>query len=441
MLMNKLPLSLALFAMAAGCATDPPAQNNEAPGLGKVDSPNGINVNSFKELMIVHPSVVADPVRTSNVTDGHWSFRWLMEQLSHDSGLPANQFVEAWLEQFRVTQVPGTSIALRDRPGVDDLLARWPKDETGHIDLSYSPFRLLSIVNRIDKGTTVGDMGEGRFVFGLIDPDAYDPTQANPMSMTVIFEFHQVGQPKTGPKDQKQRQKNAMRWHALGSTDFGESFNQQLQNITDAFVTTYGPASLNQLRTDEIALGGATLLNGQPGPEAGVPWELREFHLVNGQLTVAPVQATAGDEYNNDPTFAQFLLDNQADVLAGTVNLGNFIGYTATEAFSKTRWQFPDVGGQPFPEATRFAFAKGTCNGCHNAERSSFPAPQFPEGATLGFYHITPFPTEASPGGDLDGTERVSPFLKEIDLPRRATFMQNILFNANSTMSATPLAD
>src|SRR5207249_4028332 len=111
----------------------------------------------------------------------------------------------------------------------------------------------------------------------------------------------------------------------------------------------------------------------------------------DGALQVVGVQATADDTYNHDPTFAQFLFDNRADLLAGKLKLGEFIGYTSTENFSQTRWSFPDIGGQPFPEDVRFAFAKATCNGCHNAEQSSFPAPQFPEGQSLGFYHITPF--------------------------------------------------
>ena len=244
-----LALPLIFAAACAGQVTDGGDDTTAAATSAPVP------IDAYKELMIVHSSVVADPQRTSNVTDGHWSFRWLMERLSADSGLSPAEFVESWLHEFRQTEVPGTSIPLRDRPGADDLLARWRKDDTGHIDLRYAPFRLLAIVNRIDKGTSVGDMGEGRFVFALVDPDTLDarhpdPHQATPMSMTVIFEFHQVGQPKTATKDQKQRQRNAGRWHALGKLPYGPSFNAALQQITDAFVTTYGPASLNQLRTD-----------------------------------------------------------------------------------------------------------------------------------------------------------------------------------------------
>ena len=434
----KRIFALVLASGLAACSAEHSSSSDDSAQAATVA------VDPYRELMIVHPSVVADPLRTSNAGDGHWSFRWLMERLSADSNMSPGEFVEAWLAQFRLTQVPGTSAPLRDRPGVDALIAKWPKDRAGHVDLAHSPFRLMAIVNRIDKGTSLGDMGEGRFVFSLVDQDTMaahhpDLQAADPMSMTVIFEFHLPGQPKTAPKDNQQRQKNAQKWHALGGMPFGESYNHALQGLTDAFVSTYGTKSLNQLRTNVIALATSSLLKGQPGPEAESVWELREFKLVGGKLVVSPVQATAGDAYIGDPTFGQYLLDNKADLLAGKLALGTFAGFTASQEFSKTRWQFPDVGGQPFPDDVRFAFAKGTCNGCHNAEQASFAAPQFPEGQSIGFLHITPFVgADHSPGGDLSGTERVSGFLKVKDLPRRATFMQNVLANPASTQGTTP---
>lgn len=420
---------VAAFAACGGQVQDAPPGDEAAVASAK-------KIDWYKELLIVHPSVVGDAARTSNARDGHWSFRWLMERLSSQSGLSPSEFVEAWLHEFRRTTAPGTAVPLRDRPGVEDLLARWRKGPDGHIDLAYSPFRLLAIVNRIDKGTSLGDMGEGRFVFGLVDPDT-----GAPLSMTVIFEFHQPGQPKTPTRDQKQRYRNAQKWHALASLSYGEAYNRALQQITDAFVTTYGPASLNQLRTNEIALAGETLLPGQPGPEAGAPWELREFKIIDGTLQIGPVQATADDRFDRDPGFARYLVDHRDEVLAGKLPLGDYAGYVSTEAFSQTRWEFPDVDGAPFPENVRGAFARNTCNGCHNAEQATFPAPQFPEGGALGFYQVTPFPQEAPRRGKLAGTERVSEFLKTKDLPRRATFMENILANPASLVGATALAD
>ena len=34
-------------------------------------------------------------------------------------------------------------------PGVDDLLAKWPRDDYGSLDLAYSPFRLMAPPRRV----------------------------------------------------------------------------------------------------------------------------------------------------------------------------------------------------------------------------------------------------------------------------------------------------
>ena len=68
--------------------------------------------------------------------------------------------------------------------------------------LSKAPFRLLSIVNRIDlwksdeKGVAPIDAGEGRFVFCLTEgfsseEDSYIRNEAHPIQFTVIFEYEQ----------------------------------------------------------------------------------------------------------------------------------------------------------------------------------------------------------------------------------------------------------
>jgi len=440
--MKRLLLLSLSLALSAGCSSSPDP-SSPGPDQELSEQAAAISIDPYKELMIVHPTVVNDSTRTNNMTGGHWGFRWIMERLSSNSGMAPGVFVEHWLKQFHETTVPGKNLPLRDRQGVDELLSKWKRDASGRLDLRYSPFKLMAVTNRIDKGTSLGDMGEGRFVFALVDPDTLgdpaNPQAATPLSMTVIFEFHLPGKPTTPEKDNAQRQRNAKKWHALGSLAFGESYNHELQLITDAFVTTYGPDSLNQLRTNEIALGGPGLIRGEPGSnDTNQIWELREYKIVGGKFAVAPVQATAGDIWVKDPTFGQFLLDNRDAVLAGKVNLGDFAGYTASEDFARTRWEFPTVNGAPYPEDVRSAFAKGTCNGCHNAEQASFAAPQFPEGSQLGFLHISPFHDTTRPSSDpLAGTERVSAFLKNTDIPRRVTFMKGVLDNASSTLGET----
>src|SRR5690606_792741 len=112
------------------------------------------------------------------------------------------------------------------------------------LDLSKAPFRLLAIVNRIDLrsdgggyggGGVIGGpiraadapgamiapdamiapapmpvhAGEGRFVFGVLDP------QGRPLPFTVIFEYEL---PASDPREVLGW---ARSWHALGEVPFG----------------------------------------------------------------------------------------------------------------------------------------------------------------------------------------------------------------------------
>jgi len=229
---------LSIAALAAwgsiACGSDGSDTNREAePSQAEelVGAPHSIQ--PYKELVIVHPSVINDPVRTSNANRGLWSFRWLVEQLSGNQGLDiATDFTENWLATFHPQYNPNVpSGQLSDRPGVDDLRGKWPKLADGRVDLKKSPFRLLAIVNRADLGTTFGDFGEGRFVFGLVDP-----VTGEDLAMTVIFEYRLPGFPDDAAKDARKRQVWSQRWHNLGNYAFGDpNYNQLLENISTAF--------------------------------------------------------------------------------------------------------------------------------------------------------------------------------------------------------------
>src|SRR5262249_49438728 len=95
-------LLLLTVACALGCAGGvDPNPDASAPVAAAATPPAPHPIVPLKELVIVHPSVVRDPQRTSNALRGPWSFRWLMEQLSGNHGLDtATYFVEAWLTTF-----------------------------------------------------------------------------------------------------------------------------------------------------------------------------------------------------------------------------------------------------------------------------------------------------------------------------------------------------
>jgi hypothetical protein len=100
---------------------------------------------------------------------------------------------------------------------------QWPTTANGKLDMSRAPFKLISIVNRMDLHA--GSNGETRFVYGLFD------LNGNGMLMTVIFEY---GLPDKDPNTGATltRKSWASKFHALGTKTFGTQYNAALQAVT-----------------------------------------------------------------------------------------------------------------------------------------------------------------------------------------------------------------
>ena len=246
--MRRLCAVAVLLAVCCACGQSsggPPGSVAPSPDGGTAATPT---VDFYRELLVVDSSVVLDS-RGSNSANGTWSFRRTAERLA-PSGMSASMLVERWLRSFHATEVGGR--AVDDRVGVDRLLASWPRGNDGSLDLSRAPFRLLAIAGRLDLTTSPN--GEGRFVYGLVDPRTGEPGL-----MTVAFEF---ALPSSGAAND--RQTWAARWHALAAHSFGNDYNAALEALTDAFANA---SALSQVRTNEAAFGS--------------PWELREWKLAS----------------------------------------------------------------------------------------------------------------------------------------------------------------
>lgn len=361
-----------------------------------------------KEIVITDPSVLSD-ARTSNLTAGPWSFRAMLEQMAPVGTDPAD-FAEAWVNTFSTspTVVNGFNVGSRDASRLRSL---WPTGANGKLDLSRAPFQLIAIMNRLDVGAQGN--GEGRFVYGL--------TGDFGTAMTVIFEY---GLPATDVSTGAALDRNAWaaKFHSLGGLPFGGTFNGALQQVTDVFTrrgsspSKPGGSAINQVRTSENLMS--------PGF-----WQWREYHLVSGggsvTLTPSTTAQTPDDSadsffpnaasdlmvshINTNPVLLRGgYLDVPSGVLGGSSNLGlRFV----------TNWAFT---GRPTVETARHAFAGMTCKGCHTTEASNLNLDTF--------YLISPL---SAPGAD--GTGRLSPFVKQIEVPRRQMFLQNRLTCSGAT--------
>ena len=337
-----------------------------------------VTIDPSRELMITDLSVVEDPARTfdsctqTGTPMGAWTFGRLMTNIAN--GRDAADMVEKWLRLWASDQTVN-GFVVPGRPGISDfLLATWPRTN-GKLDLGKAPMRLLAIVNRIDLRTNRAfggsDAGEGRFVFGVLNPSN---CQALPF-FTLILEY---GVPKAGCAAVRAW---AQQWHALGLLKLGTpAFNIALQQITDTFArANASPAkpngsALNQLRSEE--------------GELATPWELREFRLdaTSHGFVESTVAQTPDIRFNANPnlhTLTDYINANQAAILDGSYRVP--LKFPGTQSFLGASAPNVLFFWNSIPPANsndaRHNFSLGTCSGCHGQETDTF------------FTHVTPRPS------------------------------------------------
>jgi hypothetical protein len=319
-----------------------------------------------------------------------------MEQMT-PAGVDPADFVQTWLNGFLSAAGPINGFAVENR-AIDRILdpTFWPRRPAdGKLDLGQAPFQLLAIVNRTDLHASGN--GEGRFVFGV-------KAASGEQLFTVIFEYRLPTRTTAGAAIP--RLTWIKRFHDLAGLSFGSAFNVALQKVTDQFTragTTPGApngSSISQVRTNEIFLGG--------------PWQLREFHLVPAAggrarlVLVAPGQ-TPDESKNGQPDLADYLRSQRVAIIGGFATVPPALtGGQSNENFAP--WAFP--AAPDIDEQTRKSFAGQTCNGCHNGESEQLDL----------FYHVTPNPRSAT-----DGTDRLSPFVTTVEIPRRRRWLTNRL--------------
>jgi hypothetical protein len=369
-----------------------------------------------QELVITDLSVLGDP-RTSDASDGAWSFRRLMEQMT-PSGMDPADFIEAWINQFRSPPPPNGRLVNGfpvDNRAADTLRLFWPKRADGKVDPANTPFRLRAIVNRADMHAATN--GEVRFVFGVVD--AADPFQLQ-QSMAIIFEYDLPAvDPTTGAA--LSRQSWVAKFHALGAKTFGVDYNPALQAVTDLFTLRgTGPgrpngSSLINLRSNEVMM--------DPNPcECFGKWQLRVFDLVDGgtlQLSTTPQNPddTAHDVTTAaNATLTSYLNADGVPIRAGFATVpASIIGGQATAAL------FWNAFSAPVDPVVRHAFAGQTCGGCHLTEINGQNVDDL--------FHVSGLT-------NFDGTTKLSPFETTIEIPRRAIFARHELDCAGTACAA-----
>lgn len=376
----RLPAEGGATAPACGRA----GETCEAGGAG-ADSCAAV-VDRWKELLVIHRSVLMDRRARNDVDDAPWSFRARLEDLAGDRD-GARAFAHAWLDQWRtVTSVGPDRAPVTPRPGVGPVLVEpWLASSGG--ELAGAPFRLIAVVNRPDLRQRAdacgGSAGELRFVYSATDPIT---DQAIPMTIIVEIPY-----PAT-----RAAREWIDAWHALASKPFGPEYNDALAALTEE-VTKGSPAGSWLVRTNEIALGE---------PDA-LPWEMREFALQTDahggrRLAQIPMATTPRIELDRSASLDSWAEENEARILDGSYVLpGGFQAGAAPIASSSFRWS-----SRSLDPRLRAALGMATCNGCHGGERVAE--------TSLPFQHIAAAdqPT-AYYGSPRDGETRLSRWLHD----------------------------
>lgn len=356
-----------------------------------------------RSLMITDPAVVQDPNRTfspcgTGNPNGVWSFGHLIREMANSSttGITPEAFLDNMLHTWMSPQlINGDNVAAR--PGINQIINLWQSLSGGTLNVDRAPFKLIAIVNRIDlrgsSGYGFSNAGEGRFVFCAVDANCN--VIRNPAPFMIIFEY---GVPIKGCAILKAY---AQEWFNLKTMTPGTpAYNAALENITTQFTeagqggTKPNGSALNQLRTNELALG----IN---------PWELREFvidatsHLLTPTTVKQEPQITFNQVHPGAlPADVQILANftnaHQIDVendkhkiplvetgrnmLAGKAHTLDPVNYHWNASTSSAASDFINS------DRARFKLSLNTCSGCHGGET-----------ITNNFMHVAPGPGSGVP--------------------------------------------
>ena len=311
-------------------------------GQSRAGLSNSINPDkeiTIRDLRVIEDSTRSlDPCVLGQEPLPPWSFGKIMQNVAEQAGAAdASAFVKDWLDTWTREQVVNGHL-VEPVPIDQFITVPWLAASGGErLDLGHAPFRLMSIVNRIDLSQ---QDGKGEFRMEYVATNTF----CEPIHFWIIFEFEL---PVESAEDLRAL---AERWHALGSLPFGEEYNAALQSITDELSS----ARLKHVNTVE--------------EEASVfEWNYRSFSLACGSLVNVPLFQSPDVFDDGNPALISWVNANQSDILADRHVVPDELLGGDTRNLDWVGIGFED------PIEVRHHFALATCSGCHNGEtRTAF---------------------------------------------------------------------
>lgn len=333
----------------------------------------GVTVRSERSLLVRDPSIVSDPLfRFDNVL-----------KLFATAG-DEDAFISRWFQRFRTDQSLPNGLKAPARAQLDDLLDTVAVTPELFKKWLAENWHTTALINRIDL-MAPGTCGEARIAF------AYNGGYSGSSNrMTVIVELKV-------PDDGQGCKQAAAQWLELSAI---EDPAERLSRLKALYGALLRPEHLGQVRTNEFI-----------NPSRRGPWELREWHLVAGDLLMAGARQAIDMNLSGSQALLSWVMGNLDAVKAGTAEVPSAMLAAAVVADGRVL-RLPGSHKSSMLRSAEAAVNKLSCAGCHT-------------GATgTPFVHIGERLAETSERKPL-GRAVVSEFLLS-ELPKRATTLRAV---------------
>ncbi len=328
-------------------------------------SPCAPSVVSVASLLISSLSVVNSSLAkfiTINPAAAPLSFPAAMSKLKPKSQ-STSDFILNFLRQFgSVSSLNGYPVV--QKPQINGLINNWPKLADGSLNLDLAPFRLLAVSVRFDDSMrTTKQAGEGRLVYGVLDP-----LTSLPLDFTVILEYALLIKESSQPEvtltlDDWARKAQELSLTVFGSSDYMNKLGSVVNLFTaNSYASHVNGSALNHARTNEIELS-----RKDPKLSAEQAWSMRDFALsASGQLQQIPMGFQPSTTLDNTQGLVDWVSSNADVILAQTASVPP--SYLAGEVKLREQFQWLKANDISIDEALRSSFGQQTCNGCHTRE-------------------------------------------------------------------------
>lgn len=333
----------------------------------------GVTVRSERSLLVRDPAIVENSLfRLDNV----------LKKFARPGEEDA--LISRWFQRFQNDQTLPNGLKAQARDQFDDVLRTVSATPETFKKWLTEQWHTTALINRLDL-IAPGTCGEARIAFAYNGGYTGSSTR-----MTIIVELKV-------PDDGQGCKQVAAQWLELSAIDDAAVRLSRLQTLYTALLR---PEHLGQVRTNEFI-----------NPSRRGPWELREWHLINGDLQLAGAKQAVDMNMSGSQALLGWVMNNLDAVKAGTAEVPNAMLSAAVVADGRLL-RLPGSRQSAALRDAEAAVNKLSCAGCHVGSTGT------------PFVHIGERLSETGARQPI-GRAVISEFLMT-ELPKRATTLRAV---------------